>query len=68
VEVRRPATSPPRPWEILSPDELSAIRKRLTDAATAQAIAAAADLMKKLEASGQLVRNEDPETFEDGTL
>jgi hypothetical protein len=62
-----PASKPLRPWAILSPDELSAIRKRLTDAAIAQAMGAAAELMEKWEASGQLVRNEDPEPPKDGT-
>jgi hypothetical protein len=61
----RPATRPPRLGHVLSPDELSAIRKRLTDAAIAHAIGAAAELMEQLDASGELIRNEDMQTSEE---
>jgi hypothetical protein len=65
--MRWPASKALRFCEVLSPDQLLAIRKRLTDAAIAQAIGAAADLMEKLDASGQFTRNEDPATSEGDT-
>jgi hypothetical protein len=69
-----PSTKPARLWQVLSPQDLSDMRKRLADAvaghvhedgtgcadlaAAYDAIDAAGELMAELEASGQLVRDE----------
>jgi hypothetical protein len=71
-----PATKPARLWRTLTPDELSATRKRLADAvavhdhdlgqgcadlaAAYDAIDAAGELMAELYGSGQLMTTEDP--------
>jgi hypothetical protein len=75
-----PAAKPARLWRILTSDELSATRKRLADAvavhdhelghgcadlaAAYDAIDAAGELMKQLEASGVLMRTGDPDPGE----
>jgi hypothetical protein len=72
-----PATKPARLWRILTPDELSATRKRLADAvavhdhdlsegsadsvAAYDAIEAAGELMAELYRSGRLMTTENPD-------